>query len=244
MANLEQASIDVLAELGYLSTTSTMITLMQSIKQARWPDDGILSLLPGIEPSTEKSLRENGAIAPPLPKNLARLSQLPDKDLRKIADLAGIPQAGAGRRNFLLAASSIPQISISVTTATASALSASLARQNASQRRDFRIHAPKFPKPQTEGWFVLLGDSRKDELYALKRVGWPTRGGAGGGKPSVKFSLGLPEGGVLEGLDATLIVMSDGYLGLVQRTGVHLQTTQVVPGTWIEKEGSEAELGG
>ena len=91
---------------------------------------------------------------------------------------------------------------------------------------------------------MLLGDSRKDELYALKRVGWPTRGGAGGGKPSVKFSLGLPEGGVLEGLDATLLVMSDGYLGLVQRTGVHLQTTQVVPGTWIEKEGSEADLGG
>ena len=99
MANLEQASIDVLAELGYLSTTSTMITLMQSIKQARWPDDGILSLLPGIEPSTEKSLRENGAIAPLLPKSLASLSQLPDKDLRKIADLAGIPQAGAGRRS-------------------------------------------------------------------------------------------------------------------------------------------------
>lgn len=86
---------------------------------------------------------------------------------------------------------------------------------------------------------MLLGDFRKDELHALKRVGWLTRGGAGGGKPSVKFSLGLPEGCVLEGLDGTLVVMSDGYLGLMQRTGVHLQTKQVVPGTWIEKEGGD-----
>ncbi|KAG0132069.1 putative RNA helicase [Tuber indicum] len=229
-----QASIDVLAELSYLSTTSTMITLMQSIKQARWPGDGALSFLPGIEPSIEKSLRENDTVAPLLPKDLASLSQLPAKDLRKLADRAGIPQAG---RQFLLAASSIPQISISATTATTSTLSATLTRQNAPQSRDFRIYTPKFPKPQTEGWFVLLGDLRKDELHALKRVGWSTRSGAGGGKPSVKFSLGLPEGCVLEGLDGTLIVMSDGYLGLMQRTGVHLQTKQVVPGTWIEKEG-------
>jgi len=90
---------------------------------------------------------------------------------------------------------------------------------------------------------VLLGNSQKDELYALKRVGWPTRGRAGGGKPSVKFSLGLPEGGMLEGLDATLLVMSDGYLGLVERIGVHLQTTQAVPGTWVEKEGDGVGLG-
>ncbi|PWW75443.1 Sec63-domain-containing protein [Tuber magnatum] len=230
-----QASIDVLAELGYLSTTNTLITLMQSIKQARWPDDGALSLLPGIEPSTEKSLRENDTVAPLLPKDLASLSQLPDKDLRKLADLAGIPQAG-----FLLATSSIPQISISVATATTSALSATLTRQNAPQSRDFRIHAPKFPKPQTEGWFVLLGDLRKDELYALKRVGWPARGGDGRGKQSVRFSLGLPKDGALEGLDATLVVMSDGYPGLMQRTGVHLPTKQVVPGTWVEN----AEEGG
>jgi len=91
---------------------------------------------------------------------------------------------------------------------------------------------------------VLLGNSQKDELYALKRVGWPTRGRARG-RLSVKFSLGLPEGGMLEGLDATLLVMSDGYLGLVQRTGVHFQTTQVVPGTWVEKEdGDGVGLGG
>ena len=108
MTNLEQASIDVVAELGYLSTTNTMITLMQSIKQARWLDDGILSLLPGIEPGTEKSLRENRTIAHLLPKNLASLSQLPDKDLRELADLAGIPQAGVGRRNVLYLPLSAP----------------------------------------------------------------------------------------------------------------------------------------
>ena len=60
-----QASIDVLAELGYLSSMRMMISLMQSIKQARWPEDGLLSQLPGVvmdrvknEQTTLQDLRE------------------------------------------------------------------------------------------------------------------------------------------------------------------------------------------
>jgi len=49
-----QASIDVLAELGLLSSCLRMMTLMQAIKQARWPDDGPLSTLPGVDIKKEK----------------------------------------------------------------------------------------------------------------------------------------------------------------------------------------------
>ncbi|KAF3939723.1 hypothetical protein ABW19_dt0207732 [Dactylella cylindrospora] len=49
-----QASIDVIAELGIMSTCLTMISLMQSVKQARWPEDGPLSILPGVTIENEQ----------------------------------------------------------------------------------------------------------------------------------------------------------------------------------------------
>lgn len=44
---------------------------------------------------------------------------------------------------------------------------------NPSSRDRFRLHAPRFPKLQTEGMFVILGSRQRDEIYALKRVSWP-----------------------------------------------------------------------
>lgn len=117
-------------------------------------------------------------------------------------------------------------------------MEASISRKNPSINRDFRIQAPKFPKPQTEGYFIVLGDVIKDEIYALKRVGFSAKNNSGGGdnrRPTARFTLNLPPPG-LEGVDATLIVMSDGYIGLESKSEVRLQTTQVVPGTWVDKD--------
>jgi len=47
-----QASIDVLTELGYLSSCLQMISLLQCIKSARWPADYPLSILPGVPVKT------------------------------------------------------------------------------------------------------------------------------------------------------------------------------------------------
>lgn len=74
----------------------------------------------------------------------------------------------------------------------------------------------------------------KDEIYALKRVGFSAKSG-GGSRPTAKFTLNLPPPG-LDGVDASLMVLSDGYIGLESRIGVRLQTTQAVPATWVEKD--------
>ncbi|KAK5008699.1 putative steryl acetyl hydrolase mug81, partial [Cryomyces antarcticus] len=49
-----QASIDVLTELGYSSSCSMMMTLLQCVKSARWPDDGPLSIFPGVDVGAEQ----------------------------------------------------------------------------------------------------------------------------------------------------------------------------------------------
>ena len=56
------------------------------------------------------------------------------------------------------AASALPNIAISVDNVTALSLTVSLKRLNAIVERDGRIYAPRYPKPQTEGWFVIVAE--------------------------------------------------------------------------------------
>ena len=48
-----QASSDVLTELGFFSSCRTIMTLLQCVKSARWPDDGPLAILPGVDNEKE-----------------------------------------------------------------------------------------------------------------------------------------------------------------------------------------------
>lgn len=43
--------IDVAADAGYLTTTLTIMNMLQCIKQARWLDENTLLTLPRIRPS-------------------------------------------------------------------------------------------------------------------------------------------------------------------------------------------------
>lgn len=87
-----QASIDVLAELGYLSSCMMMMTLMQCIKQARWPEDGPLAALPGIEVELERKRIEEGN-GNASPGNLAELTIMPRPDLERLMRLVEVPNA-------------------------------------------------------------------------------------------------------------------------------------------------------
>ncbi|KAJ1551653.1 activating signal cointegrator 1 complex subunit [Nowakowskiella sp. JEL0078] len=43
-------------------------------------------------------------------------------------------------------------------------------QQHNSGRDDYCIYAPRFPKPQTESWWIVLGEREVDDLLALKRI--------------------------------------------------------------------------
>ncbi|CEJ61600.1 Putative DEAD/DEAH box helicase [Penicillium brasilianum] len=158
-----QASIDVMAELGYIPACEMFVTLLQCIKSARWPEDHPLSSLPGIPV-------EN----PPrgLPSSLAKLSSQPKSALFDLAKKFNL------HPGFAKAASQLPNVSIAVAGISAKGLSVSITRRNPSTNAEHRIYAPKFPKPQTEGYFLIVCSARPDgsdgELLGLKRVSWPT----------------------------------------------------------------------
>jgi antiviral helicase SLH1 len=86
-----------------------------------------------------------------------------------------------------------------------------------------RIFAPRYPKPQSEGFFVVISYSSTDEIVALKRVGWndPSRGGGGrggraghGGNARLHASARISLPPEAQGKTLDVSVLSDSYLGM------------------------------
>ena len=174
-----QASIDVLTELGYVSSCTQMITLLQCIKSARWPDDGPLSILPNIEPKDEKKRLEHPRASP---KTLIEATTISTPNLEKALRFAGVATPQLKRAAEPI--SRLPILSLALGAYNAVSFSINMTRQNHAriQNGGIRIYAPRYPKPQTEGFFLVLSYSSTDEMIALKRVNWadPTRSGPAG----------------------------------------------------------------
>jgi antiviral helicase SLH1 len=220
-----QASIDVLTELSYLSSVLRMIELLQAIKCARWPTDGALSILPGIEPSITDPKK-------PV-RTLAGIAGIPKAQLEKTSQTLGVPAGLKFRFNKAVAA--LPSITVDVKDITALGLTINIKRLNAVTERDARIYAPRFPKPQNEGWFIIVCDTGRDEILALKRVGWGQGTGVGS-RPMAKSTIKLPqpeagpgEVGAVRERKVDVLVISDGYLGLLHRVdGIEIPAPPLV----------------
>ncbi|KAJ1331608.1 antiviral helicase SLH1 [Microdochium nivale] len=258
-----QASIDVLTELGYLSSCLEMVKLLQCIKSARWPEDNPLSILPGVKAESESATATDTTIANNKKSkgkdsdnssqmSLQKLSTLTSAQLDKLisgpASALRIPAAHQAR--FCRAASVLPNISVSADNVTAQSLTVTLRRLNPIAEREGRVYAPRYPKPQTEGWFVIVCDVARDEIIAVKRAGWTSGGGGGGGvsvgsRPTARASIKLPEPETPEartrGRKVDVIVASDAYIGMQYKIlGVEIPGVPVVDDDVAkEKKGSK-----
>jgi antiviral helicase SLH1 len=236
-----QASIDVLTELGYLSSVEAMITLLQAIKSARWPTDGPLSIFPGVDVDKEKKRLEHPKAQP---KTLVEATTTSNATLEKAARLAGV--AGPAMKRFMEPLSRLPNLKVEMGSVTVASISVSLRRLNPAKtgREGIRIYSPRYPKPQSEGYFVILSYSGTDEIIALKRVSWNMnngRGAASGSKLLASASFKIPP--EVQGKRIDAVVLSDAYIGMKWRIeGIVVPEAPVVEGG-KEKE-KEKEKGG
>ncbi|KAK1140137.1 putative steryl acetyl hydrolase mug81 [Aspergillus melleus] len=163
-----QASIDVMAEMGYFKACQLLMSLLQCIKSARWPEDLPFSILPGIDLGDKPRA---------LPDSLSALSSQPAASISALTRKLQLPASTAAQ--FTKATSFLPHLSINISTVSSTGITISLTRRNTPTNPDYRIYAPRFPKPQTEGFFLLVctatPDGQDGELLALKRISWPSR---------------------------------------------------------------------
>jgi len=205
-----QASIDVLTELGYLSSCTMMMTLLQCIKSARWPDDGPLALLPGVDTDKERERAKEGRSHP---RALAEIHDVGKPALAKVLAILGVTRELQPQVDRVV--NTLPNLRINLMSINALGLTVGVTRLNSAVQPEYRIYAPKYPKPQSEGFFLLVADPAKDEVLALKRINWPPvekiRGS--GNKPTCRSAVMLSPESVARRVD--VLVVSDSYVGMV-----------------------------
>ena len=212
-----QASIDIIAELGYISTCRQMMTLLQCVKSARWPEDPQLTVFPGvdIEKVVDQQQRQSA-----ITLSLVEAANLTKAQIKSVAAQFGIPKSMEPR--FLRATAMLPNLQIHVADVTALSLSLNITRKNPAPP-DYKMYAPKFPKPQSEGFIVLVIETGKYELLALKRISWqlPTSnkpipaGQVEETRPRVRTNIKIPQSEEERKVD--VLVISDGYIGMEWR---------------------------
>jgi len=160
-----QAGIDVMAELGRSSLVKQMIHLLQCIKSARWPQDYPLSILPAVSDSLEAGVPGQA------PKDLVALSEMPATRIGMVSEILGVP--AAQQSAFSRVVRGLPQIALRASNLQSDHFVVEISRRNGLTNDNGSIYAPRFPKPQTEGYFVLVSrEGTFEELVALKRASW------------------------------------------------------------------------
>ncbi|KAK4697758.1 antiviral helicase SLH1, partial [Lecanoromycetidae sp. Uapishka_2] len=227
-----QASIDVLTELSYLSSCTMMITLLQCIKSARWPDDGPLALLPGVDTEKERQRTREGKSQP---HSLVDIHGIPRPVLSKTLAALGITREPGSQVDKVIGM--LPNLKVTVMDVNALGFSVGVARLNVATQPDYRIYAPRYPKPQSEGFFLVVSDPAKDEVLALKRINWPPaeKVRASGGKPTSRSAIKLsPE--IVE-RKVEVLVISDSYVGMVWR----VEAVEVPAAPTVDDDGKKKD---
>ncbi|TPX48749.1 hypothetical protein SeLEV6574_g01875 [Synchytrium endobioticum] len=236
-----QAMVDVCADQGYLATSKAVMKMMQCIKQGRWPLDSTLLTLPRITPDMLPLLKHQGRpiteisqlvrlAAPDLDRIFKQVSQLSPQHIQDITRIVmsmpamnikykidSAKQSDGGET--ILRAGDSYTLKIEATRHRAY-------RSLNGSTLDYRTYTPRFPKPQFEGWWLVLCDPVADELIALKRLS-PSGSGRGAGdvergnervnrdgRLNASLEFTIPE--EVEGANKEfgIWLISDAYLGL------------------------------
>lgn len=223
-----QASVDTFTELDNLDGITQMIRLLQCIKSARFPDDYPLSIFPGVNEIFDDSLNEK------VPKDLVTTAQLANRHPRNTLEglMKLLHVASSERAACLRAIDFLPDLDVTADDAGREdgSVTISLKRRNALKDREARIYAPRFPKPQSEGYFVVVTAANSSNVLGLKRANWPVSSGAAnaanvpagrstgrfrGAKLESTTRIRLPEELITQGdLKVDILVISDAYPGM------------------------------
>lgn len=167
-----QASVDLMTELDNYSGITQMIRLLQCIKSARFPDDYPLSILPGVSEILDDKLADR------VPPDLITAAQLANRYQRDTMDglMNTMSIHGASeRKDFIRAIQMLPDLEVSASSngREDGTVTATIKRRNDLRDKEGRVYTPRFPKPQNEGYFIIVTAAGTDNVLGLKRGNWP-----------------------------------------------------------------------
>ncbi|KAK8999013.1 hypothetical protein V6N11_070192 [Hibiscus sabdariffa] len=204
---LLQAMVDVISSNGWLSLALLAMEVSQMVTQGMWERDSMLLQLPHFTKDLAKRCQENPG------KNIETIFDLVEmedderRELLQMSDLQLLDIAKFCNR--------FPNIDLSyevidgenVRAGEYVTLQVTLERDLEGKTEVGPVDAPRYPKAKDEGWWLVVGDTKSNQLLAIKRVSLQR-------KAKVKLEFSAPT--EVAEKTYTLYFMCDSYLGCDQ----------------------------
>lgn len=228
-SRLLQAMVDVISSSGWLNPALASMELSQMVTQGLWERDSVLLQLPHFTKELAKRCQDN----PGKPiETVFDLVEMEDSERRELLQMTSAQLLDIAR-----VCNRFPNIDLGydvldkedISTGETVTLQVTLERELEARQELGPVDAPRFPKPKEEGWWLVVGEPKNNQLLAIKRVSLQR-------KARVKLDFTTPsEPGKKT---YTLYFMCDAYLGCDQE---YEFTIDVKEGVDDEDEGKPME---
>ncbi|XP_047332165.1 DExH-box ATP-dependent RNA helicase DExH12-like [Impatiens glandulifera] len=204
---LLQAMVDVISSNGWLSLALLAMEVSQMVTQSMWERDSMLLQLPHFTKDVVKKCNENPAKAIETVFDLVEMEDEDRRDLLQMSDWQLMDIARFCNR--------FPNIDLTYEVIEGEnvgpgddvSLQVVLERDLEGRTEVGAVHAPRYPKTKEEGWWLVVGDTKTNQLLAIKRVSLQR-------KLKLKLDFTAPSEPGMK--NYTLYFMCDSYLGCDQ----------------------------
>ncbi|KAL1219764.1 DExH-box ATP-dependent RNA helicase DExH12 [Cardamine amara subsp. amara] len=223
---LLQAVVDVISSNGWLNLALLAMEVSQMVTQGMWERDSMLLQLPHFTKELAKRCQENPGKNIETVFDLVEMEDEERQELLKMSDTQLLDIARFCNR--------FPNIDLTyevvgseeVTPGKEVTVQVMLERDMEGRTEVGPVDAPRYPKTKEEGWWLVLGDTKTNQLLAIKRVSLQR-------KTNVKLDFTVPsEPGEKS---YTLYFMSDSYLGCDQEYSFSVDVKESSAGDHMEE---------
>nr|XP_009758634.1 PREDICTED: U5 small nuclear ribonucleoprotein 200 kDa helicase-like [Nicotiana sylvestris] len=206
-SRLLQAMVDVISSNGWLNLALLAMEVSQMVTQGIWERDSMLLQLPHFTKELAKKCHENPGKSI---ETVFDLVEMEDKERHEILQMSE-PQF----MDIARFCNRFPNVDLTydvldggyVRAGDDVSLQVTLERDLEGGTEVGPVFAPRYPKAKEEGWWLVVGDTKSNQLLAIKRVSLQR-------KSKIKLDFAAPaEAGTRT---YTLYFMCDSYLGCDQ----------------------------
>lgn len=205
-SRLLQAMVDVISSNGWLSLALLAMEISQMVTQGMWERDSMLLQLPHFTKELAKKCQENPGKSIETVFDLVEMEDDERRELLQMSDdqLLHIAQFCNRFPNIDMTYEVLDNDSVRA--GREMTLLVTLERDMEGRTEVGPVDAPRYPKARDEGWWLVVGDTKTNQLLAIKRVSLQR-------KSKVKLDFAPAEAGKKT---YTLYFMCDSYLGCDQ----------------------------
>ncbi|KQJ92834.1 DExH-box ATP-dependent RNA helicase DExH12 [Brachypodium distachyon] len=205
---LLQAMVDVISSNGWLSLALNAMELSQMVTQGMWDRDSVLLQIPHFTRELARRCQENEG------KPIESIFELAEMGIDEMRDLLQL--SNSELHDVVEFFKRFPNIDMAyevregddIRAGDSVTLQVTLERDMTNLPSEVGpVHAPRFPKPKEEGWWLVVGDFSTKQLLAIKRVALQKRA-----RVKLEFTAAAEPGQK----EYMIYLMSDSYLGCDQ----------------------------